>query len=198
MTSLCATFYLIVGLDCLHLLSRRGKDLNFLTQELDPDKCKVSDPTDVKKQNPRQCQQVSLQTSIEAEYLETSTEIRYCCDIVCVEVASVVSDCSLPGSSVCGILQARRLTGNGLPCPPPGGLPTHESHLCLMSPALASGFFTSSTTREEVCDIYISVAKNNQLVISTFRFSPSLQHLSIILFYILLTVNFKVDMRQSS
>ena len=109
MTSLCATFYLIVGLDGLHLLSRRKKELNFLTQELDPDKYKVSDQIDVKKQNPRQCQQVSLQTSIEIEYLETSTEIRYCCDIVCVEVASVVSDCSLPGSSVCGILQARIL-----------------------------------------------------------------------------------------
>lgn len=46
MTSLCATFYLIVGLDCLHLLSRRKKELNFLIQELDPDKCKVSDQID--------------------------------------------------------------------------------------------------------------------------------------------------------
>jgi len=53
MTSLCATFYLIVGLDGLHLLSRRKKELNFLTQELDPDKYKVSDQIDVKKQNPR-------------------------------------------------------------------------------------------------------------------------------------------------
>ena len=53
MTSLCATFYLIVGLDGLHLLSRRKKELNFLTQELGLDKYKVSDQIDVKKQNPR-------------------------------------------------------------------------------------------------------------------------------------------------
>ena len=53
-------------------------------------------------------------------------------------------DCSLPGSSVHGILQAR--IQDGLPCPPPGALPNPgiepES---LMSPPLASGFFTTST-----------------------------------------------------
>ena len=32
-------------------------------------------------------------------------------------------DCSLPGSSVHGILQTRILDWSGLPCPPPGDLP---------------------------------------------------------------------------
>ena len=55
-------------------------------------------------------------------------------------------DCSSPGSSVNGILPARILE---LPCPPPGDLP----HLgikptSLMSPELAGGFFTTSTTWE--------------------------------------------------
>ena len=56
-------------------------------------------------------------------------------------------DCSLPGSSVHGILQARILSG--LPCPPPGDLlgPGMESTF-LMSPALADGFFTTSATWE--------------------------------------------------
>ena len=33
---------------------------------------------------------------------------------------------------------------SGLPCPPPGDLP----YLCLMSPALAGGFFTTNATWE--------------------------------------------------
>ena len=55
-------------------------------------------------------------------------------------------DCSLPDSSVHGILQARILeywvaiiTGNGLPFPPPEDLP--DPGIELVSPALASGFF---------------------------------------------------------
>ena len=40
-------------------------------------------------------------------------------------------DCSLPGSSLHGILQARILSG--LPCPPPGILPTQESNPYLLS-----------------------------------------------------------------
>ena len=54
-------------------------------------------------------------------------------------------DCSLPGSSVQGISQAKYWSM--LPCPPPGNLPNPgiepES---LMSPALAGKFFTTSTT----------------------------------------------------
>ena len=53
-------------------------------------------------------------------------------------------DNTLPGSSVHGILQA-----SGLPCPPPGDLPNRGIEpTSLMSPALAGGFFTASTTWE--------------------------------------------------
>ena len=41
-------------------------------------------------------------------------------------------DCGPPGSSVCGILQARIL--DGLPCPPPGDLP--NPGICAKSPTL--------------------------------------------------------------
>ena len=52
-------------------------------------------------------------------------------------------DCSPPGSSVHGILQARIL--EWVACPPPGGLPHPRIEpTCLMSPALAGGFFTRS------------------------------------------------------
>ena len=51
-------------------------------------------------------------------------------------------NCSLPGSSIHGILQARIL--EGLPCPPPGDLPNPGIEpVSLMSPALAGGFFTT-------------------------------------------------------
>ena len=56
-------------------------------------------------------------------------------------------DCSPPGSCVHGILQARIL--EWLPCSPPGDLPNPEIEpASLMSPALAGGFFTTSTTWE--------------------------------------------------
>ena len=56
-------------------------------------------------------------------------------------------DCSLPGLSVHGILQARILE-----CPPPGDLPNLAIELTsLMSHALAGGFFTSSSTWETHC-----------------------------------------------
>ena len=70
---------------------------------------------------------------------------------VCVLVTSVVSDscdlvdCSPPGSSVHGILQARILEGVAMPSsrdlPNPG-----IKLVSLMSPPLADRFFTSSTT----------------------------------------------------
>ena len=51
-------------------------------------------------------------------------------------------DCSLPGSS-------RQEYWSGLPCPPPQDLPDPGSEPTpLRSPALAGGFFTSSTTWE--------------------------------------------------
>jgi len=48
-------------------------------------------------------------------------------------------DCSLPGSSVRGILQARML--EWVAFPPPGDLP--KSGMETASPALAGGFFTT-------------------------------------------------------
>ena len=56
-------------------------------------------------------------------------------------------DCSLPGSSVHGILQARIL--EGLPFPSPEDL--HDpgtDRASLRSPTLAGGFFTTSATWE--------------------------------------------------
>ena len=54
-------------------------------------------------------------------------------------------DCSPPGSSVHGILQARILTRP--PWLPPGDLPDPGIEpTSLMSLALAGGFFTTSTT----------------------------------------------------
>ena len=63
------------------------------------------------------------------------------CPTVCDPV-----DCSLPGSSVCGILQARRLGQVAMPSPP-GDLPDPGMEsMSLMSPVLAGGFFITSTT----------------------------------------------------
>ena len=54
-------------------------------------------------------------------------------------------DCSPPGSSVHGILQATHRSG--LPCPPPGDLPDLGiKPASLTSPALAGKFFTTSAT----------------------------------------------------
>ena len=53
-------------------------------------------------------------------------------------------DCSLPGSSVHGDSPGKN-TGVGCPAPP-GDLP--DPGIKLLSPALAGGFFTTSTTRE--------------------------------------------------
>ena len=53
-------------------------------------------------------------------------------------------DCSQPGSSVHGILQAKIL--ERLPFPPPGDLP--DLGIKPGSPALVSGFFTASATWE--------------------------------------------------
>ena len=51
-------------------------------------------------------------------------------------------DCSLPGSSVHELLQARELL-----CPPPGHLPDlGVEPSCLMCPALKGGFFATSST----------------------------------------------------
>ena len=65
---------------------------------------------------------------------------------VCVlnRFSCVCMDCSLPGSSVHGVL--RQEYWSGLPCPPPGPLPNPGIEpRSLMSPAFTSGFFTSVT-----------------------------------------------------
>jgi len=56
-------------------------------------------------------------------------------------------DCSPPGSSVLGILQARVL--ERVACPPPGDLP-HPGikPASLMSPILTGRLFTTSTTQK--------------------------------------------------
>ena len=78
-------------------------------------------------------------------YIGPSWRIEvYMCALLqlCLTLCNPV-DCSLPGSSVHGILQARYgfFNWNGSPCPPPGDLPDpgikNES---LMSPTLAGGF----------------------------------------------------------
>ena len=63
------------------------------------------------------------------------------------------TDCSPPGSSVRGILQARIL--QWLPCPPPGDLPDPGVEpMFPVSLALAGMFFTTSTTWEAQEDLY--------------------------------------------
>ena len=69
---------------------------------------------------------------------------------VCFKLHLALSDsmnCSLPGSSVLGLLQARILSE--LPCPSPGDL-SHPGiePAPLLSPALAGRFFTTSATWE--------------------------------------------------
>ena len=76
------------------------------------------------------------------------------CNILCVHAKSLqlystlnTMDCSLPGSSVHGILQARIL--EWLPCPPPGDIPHPGTEPeSLTSPVLAGRFFTTSATWE--------------------------------------------------
>ena len=56
-------------------------------------------------------------------------------------------DCSLPGSSVHGIIQA--ILGMGKPFPPPEDLPNPEIEpVFLMSPAFAVRFFTTGAMWE--------------------------------------------------
>ena len=78
----------------------------------------------------------------------TVTSTCVCAQLLksCPTVCDTV-DCSLPGSSVHGILQARIL--EGLSCPPSEYLPNSGiKPMSLISSALAGGFFTPSTTWE--------------------------------------------------
>ena len=61
---------------------------------------------------------------------------------------------SVPGSSVYEDSPGKEYWG-GLPCPLPGDLPNPGiKPVSLNSPALAGGFFTTSTTREAPGDLY--------------------------------------------
>ena len=64
-------------------------------------------------------------------------------------------DCSPPGSSVHGIPQARLLEWVAIPLSRGSSQPRDRT-TSLMSPALAEGFFTTSTTWEEICNFYFS------------------------------------------
>ena len=93
-------------------------------------------------------------------------------------------DCSLPGSSVSGIFQARIL--KWLTISYPGDLLSSETEpVSLASPALASGFFTTSTTWEAriVFYTYRISKKNNIYIVSHLIFTVALKVL--VLFYLL-------------
>ena len=65
--------------------------------------------------------------------------------LVSVMSDSLLMNCRLPGSSSIGF--SREEYWSGLPCPRLGYLPDPGIELTpLMSPALAGGFFTASTT----------------------------------------------------
>ena len=85
-------------------------------------------------------------------------------------------DCSFPGSSVHGILQAR--IWEGLPFPFPGDLPDPGIEpMSLMSPALAGRFFTTSTTWEAQFSFYRwanwSPERPQQTIVVSFRLLPA-------------------------
>ena len=77
-----------------------------------------------------------------------------CGHFSCVRLCDPM-DCSLPGSSVDGILQAR----SGLPCPPPGDLPNSGiKPVSLMSPALSfSTVATWEALTEVLCEFKCTV-----------------------------------------
>ena len=61
-------------------------------------------------------------------------------------------DCSLPGSSVHGILQARILKWVAMPSSKGSSRPRDQSSVCLL---LAGGFFTINTTLEAPTNMYL-------------------------------------------
>ena len=90
-------------------------------------------------------------------YACTRAKLLQLCTTLCDPV-----DCSLPGSSVHGISQARYRSG--LPFPSPGDLP-HPGNKPTSS-ALARGFFTTSSTWEVPHVLIISAKGNNQTKLS--------------------------------
>ena len=57
---------------------------------------------------------------------------------------------------------SRQKNWSGLPCPPPGDLPNQGiKPMSLTSPALAGGFFTTSTTWEALSSVNIYIQTRN-------------------------------------
>ena len=95
---------------------------------------------------PKESYAVGLQIILVFWWLVQCSVHLLCCVLSrfsCVRLFATPMDCSLPGSSVHGFLQARNWSG--LPCSPPRDLlhPGIEP-ASLTSPALAGGFFTTS------------------------------------------------------
>ena len=90
----------------------------------------------------------------------------FMCVFVCVCVRACMLNsgptlCNPPDFSVYGIIQAR-IHWSGLPYPPPGGLPNPGTKpVSLKSPALAGGFFSTSTTREAPDSSGVEVEMND-------------------------------------
>ena len=80
---------------------------------------------------------------------QSLTSLHFFFFLVCMKLLQLCPslwnpmDCSLPGSFVHGILQAR--IWSGLPFPHQGIFPTLGLNVLLKSPALAGGFFTTNT-----------------------------------------------------
>ena len=84
-------------------------------------------------------------------------------------------DCSLPGFSVHGILQARIL--EWLPCPPPGDLPNPGiKPMFVRSPALAGGFFITGTSWEAREDHVYTYSWYVLINLSPWLFRQTISH----------------------
>ena len=74
-------------------------------------------------------------------------------------------DCSLPGSSVHGILQARILEWAAIPFS--GDLPVPGiEHMSLTSAAAADSFFTTTTTQEAWADALLKALKKGKVLVT--------------------------------
>ena len=93
-------------------------------------------------------QMSKMGSRIRATQLGGSGAVPCCCCAQSCPTLFDPIDCILPGSSIHGLLQAR-ITGVGLPCPPPGDLRNSGiKPVSLTSPVLAGRFFTTSTIWE--------------------------------------------------
>ena len=90
------------------------------------------------------------------------TKIPKACVCVCACVLNRGPTlCNPPDFSVYGIIQAR-IHWSGLPYPPPGGLPDPGTKpVSLKSPALAGGFFSTTTTWEAPNSSGVEVEMND-------------------------------------